>query len=122
MKINKDSGQIEIISPFGRVYLYTHNDAKSLLTIVHNTLSLKVRWDDPDYLSRMLFCEMIPEQFWSSNSGYGIGTQLYADVELLVSLDTVNQKITLSSGSHEFSNFSMSFEEFIVDFLKDAKL
>lgn len=122
MKINKDSGQIEIISPFGRVYLYTHNDAKSLLTIVHNTLSLKVRWDDPDYLSRMLFCEMIPEQFWSSNSGYGIGTQLYADVELLVSLDTVNQKITLSSGSHEFSNFSMSFEEFVVDFLKDAKL
>ena len=122
MKINKDSGQIEIISPFGRVYLYTHNDAKSLLTIVHNTLSLKVRWDDPDYLSRMLFCEMIPEQFWSSNSGYGIGTQVYADVELLVSLDTVNQKITLSSGSHEFSNFSMSFEEFVVDFLKDAKL
>ena len=122
MKINKDSGQIEIISPFGRVYLYTHNDAKSLLTIVHNTLSLKVRWDDPDYLSRMLFCEMIPEQFWSSNSGYGIGTQLYADVELLVSLDTVNQKITLRSGSHEFSNFSMSFEEFVVDFLKDAKL
>ena len=122
MKINKDSGQIEIISPYGRVYLYTHNDAKGLLTIVHNTLSLKVRWDDPDYLSRMLFCEMIPEQFWSSNSGYGIGTQLYADVELLVSLDTVNQKITLSSGSHEFSNFSMSFEEFIVDFLKDAKL
>lgn len=122
MRINKDSGQIEIISPFGRVYLYTHNDAKSLLTIVHNTLSLKVRWDDPDYLSRMLFCEMIPEQFWSSNSGYGIGTQLYADVELLVSLDTVNQKITLSSGSHEFSNFSMSFEEFVVDFLKDAKL
>lgn len=122
MRINKDSGQIEIISPFGRVYLYTHNDVKSLLTIVHNTLSLKVRWDDPDYLSRMLFCEMIPEQFWSSNSGYGIGTQLYADVELLVSLDTVNQKITLSSGSHEFSNFSMSFEEFVVDFLKDAKL
>lgn len=122
MRINKDSGQIEIISPFGRVYLYTHNDVKSLLTIVHNTLSLKVRWDDPDYLSRMLFCEMIPEQFWSSDSGYGIGTQLYADVELLVSLDTVNQKITLSSGSHEFSNFSMSFEEFVVDFLKDAKL
>jgi hypothetical protein len=122
MKINKDSGQIEIISPYGRVYLYTHNDAKSLLTIVHNTLSLKVRWDDPDYLSRMLFCEMIPEQFWSSNTGYGIGTQLYADVELLVSLNTAAQKITLSSGSHEFSNFSMGFEEFIVDFLKDAKL
>ena len=122
MKINKDSGQIEIISPYGRVYLYTHNDAKSLLTIVHNTLSLKVRWDDPDYLSRMLFCEMIPEQFWSSNTGYGIGTQLYADVELLLSLNTVSQKITLSSGSHDFSNFSMGFEEFIVDFLKDAKL
>lgn len=122
MKINKDSGQIEIISPFGRVYLYTHSDAKSLLTIVHNTLSLKVRWDDPDYLSRMLFCEMIPEKFWHSNTGYGIGTQLYADVELLISVDTVTQKITLSSGSHEFSNFSMSFEEFVLDFLKDAKL
>jgi hypothetical protein len=122
MDINRNSGQIEVISPYGRVYLYTHDTARNLLANVHNILSKESRWDDPDYLSRMLFCEMIPESFWSSDTGFGIGTQLYADVELLITLDTVNQKITVSSGLHEFDNFSMTFSEFIVDFLKGAKL
>lgn len=122
MDINRNSGQIEVVSPYGRVYLYTHDTAKNLLANVHNILSKESRWDDPDYLSRMLFCEMIPESFWGSDTGFGIGTQLYADVELLISLDTVNQKITVSSGLHEFDNFSMTFSEFIVDFLKGAKL
>lgn len=122
MEINRNSGQVEIISPYGRVYLYTHDTARNLLANVYNILSKERRWDDPDYLSRMIFCEMIPEQFWNSETGFGIGTQLYADVELLVSLDTVNQKITVSSGLHEFDNFSMTFKQFLVDFLKDAKL
>jgi hypothetical protein len=98
MKINPNSGQVEIISPFGRVYLYTHD------------------------LARMIFCEMIPEELWNSDTGFGIGTQLYVDTELLISLDIASQKITVSSGMHDFDNFSMSFENFIVDFLKDAKL
>ena len=122
MDINRNSGQIEVISPYGRVYLYTHDTARNLLANVHNILSKEIRWDDPDYLSRMLFCEMIPESFWDSDTGFGIGTQLYADVELLITLDTVNQKITVSSGLHQFDNFSMTFSEFIVDFLKGAKL
>lgn len=122
MEINPNSGQIEIISPYGRVYLYTHDDSKTLLTTTHDILSKRERWDDPDYLSRMLFCEMIPEEFWKSNSGYGIGTQLYADIDLLISLDTVNQKITISSGLHSYSNLIFTFEEFVEDFLKGAKL
>lgn len=122
MEINRNSGQVEVISLYGRVYLYTHDTARNLLANVYNILSKERRWDDPDYLSRMIFCEMIPEAFWNKETGFGIGTQLYADVELLVSLDTVNQKITVSSGLHEFDNFSMTFKEFLVDFLKDAKL
>lgn len=122
MEINRNSGQVEVISPYGRVYLYTHDTARNLLANVYNILSKERRWDDPDYLSRMIFCEMIPEALWNTETGFGIGTQLYADVELLVSLDIVNQKITVSSGLHEFDNFSMTFKEFLVDFLKDAKL
>ncbi len=122
MNINPNSGQVEIISPFGRVYLYTHDTARNLLSNVYNVLIEEKRWDDPDYLARMIFCEMIPQEFWNSDSGFGIGTQLYVDTELLISLDTVAQKITVSSGMHEFENFNMSFKEFIVDFLKDAKL
>ena len=122
MEINRNSGQVEVISPYGRVYLYTHDTARNLLSNVYNVLAREKRWDDPDYLARMIFCEMIPEAFWNTETGFGIGTQLYADVELLISLDVLNQKITVSSGLHEFDNFSMSFSEFLVDFLKDAKL
>ena len=123
MKINPNSGQVEIISPFvGRVYLYTHDTSRSLLSNVYNVLIAEKRWDDPDYLARMIFCEMIPEELWNSDTGFGIGTQLYVDTELLISLDIASQKITVSSGMHDFDNFSMSFKNFIVDFLKDAKL
>lgn len=122
MKINPNSGQVEIISPFGRVYLYTHDTSRNLLSNVYNVLIKEKRWDDPDYLARIIFCEMIPQEFWDSDSGFGIGTQLYVDTELLISLDVTSQKITVSSGMHEFENFNMSFKEFIVDFLKDAKL
>ena len=70
MKVVEDSGQIEVISPFGRVYLYTHEQADVLVQQVHDVLSQKTRWDDPDYLSRMLFCNMIPKENWHGEKGY----------------------------------------------------
>lgn len=122
MQINSDSGQIEIISPYGRIYLYSHDRARNLLANVHNVLSKEIRWDDPDYLSRMIFCEIVPEEYWYNDEGFGIGTQLYADTEILISLDTVKETITVSSALHEFENFKMTIREFVVDFLKNAKL
>jgi hypothetical protein len=124
MEINYNTGQIEIIGPYGRVYLYSHNTANELVNVVDEVLSRKVRWDDPDYLARMLFCKMIPKDKWNDELGFGIGTQLYTDVNMLLSLDTVHQKIKISSAFETYivHSVSMSFEDFINNYASNAEL
>lgn len=124
MEINNNTGQIEIIGPYGRVYLYSHNTANELVNVVDEVLSRKVRWDDPDYLARMLFCKMIPKDKWNDELGFGIGTQLYTDVNMLLSLDTVHQTIKISSSFETYivHSVSMSFEDFINNYASNAEL
>lgn len=122
MHINVDSGQVEVISPDGRVYLYTHHSASSLVRDVFNALSERKRWDDADYLTKMVFCRMIPMECWMDETGYGIGTQLYADVNLLITLDTVKQIITIQSAIDKHYKYCLSFEEFVTSYLEQANI
>jgi hypothetical protein len=119
--ININSGQVEIISPFGRVYLYTSKTAKTLVSTVYDTLSLNKRWDDPDYLSRLIFCRMVPMESWESDTGFGIGTQLYVDTNLLISIDTVKQSIAISSFGSGVDDVKMSIEDFVKNFYNNAQ-
>lgn len=121
MDINKHSGQVEIISEFGRVYLYTHSHSHKLINDVYTALAARVRWDDPDYLSKIVFCHMIPMECWHDEVGYGIGTLLYADVDLLVSLDVPKQIITITSALDKEFRYRKSFEEFISGYFKQAE-
>lgn len=122
MNINKDSGQVEIVGPYGRVYLYTHSGAGSLVNDIHNVLSMRQRWDDPDYLAKMVFCKMVPVECWNTDLGFGIGTQLYADVNLLITLDTINQKILLQSATDKHYKLQNSFKDFVINFLSRANI
>jgi hypothetical protein len=121
MKIVENSGQIEIISPYGRIYLYTHENSKELVQQVHDILSKNIRWDDPDYLSRMLFCKMIPKEFWDDEKGFGIGTEQYVDINILVSLDTTKSTIGIYSVL-EKEHYNATFEEFVNNYPKNASL
>ncbi len=124
MEISYNTGQIEITGPYGRVYLYTHNTASDLINIVSDVLSRQVRWDDPDYLARMIFCRMVPKDKWNDELGFGIGTQLYKDVNMLISLDTVHQSINISSAFdiNITRGLSMSFMDFINKYADSAEL
>jgi len=124
MEIDQESGQIEIIGPYGRVYLYTHTNSKDLINVMYQVLIRKVRWDDPDYLARMIFCEMIPKDKWNDEHGYGIGTQLYKNSNVLISIDTVHQSIRMSSFNDEqlMIGKTATFSHFIKNFADDADL
>lgn len=120
----ENTGQIEIIGPYGRVYLYTHNNADDLINVVSDVLSKQVRWDDPDYLARMLFCRMIPKDKWDNELGFGIGTQMYVNVNMFISLDTVHQSIKISS-NYDLTitrSISISFSDFITKYADNAEL
>jgi hypothetical protein len=124
MEINFNTGQIEIVGPYGRVYLYSHNTANELVSVVSDVLSRQVRWDDPDYLSRMLFCRLIPKNKWDDELGFGIGTQLYRDVNMLITLDTVHQTIKISSAFETYitNSITMSFDDFLNKYADSAEL
>jgi len=124
MEINFNTGQIEVVGPYGRVYLYSHNTANELVSVVSDVLSRKVRWDDPDYLSRMIFCRMVPKNKWDNELGFGIGTQLYRDVNMLISLDTVHQTIRISSAFETYitNSITMSFDDFLNKYADSAEL
>lgn len=122
MDINKQSGQVEIISPYGRVYLYTHATADHLVADVYAALAARQRWDDADYLAKMVFCRMTPLECWQSDGGFGIGTQLYADVNLLITLDTVRQTISIQSALDKQNKYVMTFDEFVKTYISTADI
>ena len=75
------------------IYLYQHYDGYELYKIVNNAISRKTRWDDPEYLARIIFSEMIKDHI-DDTTGYGIGTDQHCDIDYLVEVDIDNQRVT----------------------------
>lgn len=122
MEMNEHSGQVEVVSPYGRIYLYTHDHAARLTNDVYSALVARLRWDDADYLSKMIFCHMVPIECWQNDKGYGIGTQMYADINLLITVDTVKQEVTITSAKDKWFRYQGSFQEFIDKYTSTAQL
>lgn len=122
MEINFDSAQVEVISPFGRIYLYTHDHAARITNDVYSALVAGKRWDDADYLAKIIFCHMVPIECWQDDKGYGIGTQMYADINLLVTVDTTNQQITITSAKDKAFRYEGSFQAFVDEYTSTAQL
>jgi hypothetical protein len=119
IKIIRNSGQVEIISPHGLSYLYTENAASIMLLAVHNAMSKRKYWDDADRLASLIFHEMISD---ANPEEFGIGSSYILDVNLFVSVDTVKQKISFDSYSDINDKFNMTFDEFLHNFFRSAKL
>lgn len=66
-----------------KVYLYSHWGGTSVYFAVQAALSLNERWDDPEYLARMIFCRMVEADLIGA-TGFGIGTQAHGDIEHLI--------------------------------------
>ena len=102
-----DRGQVYIKDE--GVYLYTHWNASELVETVRKALAKRWRWDDPSYLARIIFDEMIgPKQ--GSETGFGISTTKAGDAWLLIEIDCKNQTVTIKDYTQ---NKSIAFEEFI---------
>jgi len=100
-----DRGQV-LIEDIG-VYLYTHWDANRLIEAVKRAITKKQRWDDPEYLARIIFCEMVKENI-NGSTGYGIGTIQHGDAWRLIKVNCAEQKITI-----EDIQYKDNFENFI---------
>lgn len=120
-KINMKSAQVQVVGEHGSVYLYTHDNASTLVSVVHEVLSRKQRWDDADYLTRIIFCAMIPYDKWSDDKGFGIGTQYLIDTNLLIVINVVTKHISISSYGSGVDNVTMEMEDFVQNFYRRAE-
>jgi len=76
------------------VYLYQHMDGYNLAEEVQIALKKKERWDDPEYLTRIIFATMLKENNAVDGTlSYGIGTEEHGDIEYLVNVNTLSQRI-----------------------------
>jgi hypothetical protein len=115
-----DRGQVKIISEGSPdLYLYTHWTAYRLHKTVADALNRgRGRWNDNEYLSRIIFSEMIKDEVLEE-TGYGIGFELHGDVHKLV---VVN--ITMGTAGimdNDYTSWSWTqelipFEDFINEY------
>jgi hypothetical protein len=92
----------------GKIYFYTHWDGRNLPNTLQKALRRgEDRWNDEQYLARIIFCEMIQDDVLS-NTGYGISTYEGDNQRSLLIVDIKKQEV--QCGEH-----SWPFKEFIKD-------
>jgi hypothetical protein len=62
------------------IVLYTHWTGDQVEYVVKQTLSRVTRWDDPGYLTRMLFCELVGIGDWDGSMGFAIQLHIPDDL------------------------------------------
>lgn len=92
-------GNIKVTSEHGSVYLYAHWKGSNLPTIVQTAMrsqSARGRWDDEQYLARILFCHLLPKDDWEGETGYGIGTVIGDGDDKVVEVDVGKQRVLVT--------------------------
>jgi hypothetical protein len=100
-------------NPKNGMYFYTHWGGNTLLNDLHDALIRgKDRWSDDQYLPRIIFCQMVQDD-WESTTGYGLSTRIGDNGHPILVVDTENQMVGITKeGNEPTCHFSMSFEEF----------
>lgn len=118
-----DRGQVHILDQYRKskgVWLYTHWGATDLVKDVHRALSKRCRWDDDEYLARIIFDEMIPVKYRGTETGWGIGASgPHGDEWRIVEIDCENQKVTVIKYPSSKIEWQGTFEKFIAVDPKD---
>ena len=87
------------------VYLYTHSGGYRLAADVRRALARRIRWDDAEYLTRIIFDSM-SEGDHGGELGYGIGTVEHCDLNNpLITINTKNQTVRVGDSFYTFEEF-----------------
>jgi hypothetical protein len=80
-----------------RVFLYTHWQGSSLpLTLQAALKRGQGRWDDPAYLARIIFCEMVAGQE-KETTGFGISASICDNEWPLLIVNVDDQQVRLAN-------------------------
>jgi hypothetical protein len=104
--------------PLG-VYLYAHWGGEALPLLLQGVLSRGLRWDDPSYLARLIFCEMVRGDE-RGEDGYGISASLGDNEHSITVVDCGKQRVSFCSenvfvaeGIEPAAIVSWTFDEYV---------
>lgn len=87
------------------VHFYTHWRGSALPQTLHAALAKRWRWDDPAYLARIVFCEMV-RGYEGSETGYGIGLGILDNEHPIVTVDTKERRVEVEGfGSWTYDEY-----------------
>jgi hypothetical protein len=75
-----------------RVFFYSHWGGSDLPVVLQRALRRKQRWDDPPYLARIVFCEMV-KGHEDKETGYVISPKICDNSDPILVVDTENKTI-----------------------------
>ena len=113
-----DRGQVLVKDRGHRIFLYTHWGAHRLVQDVQRALAKKWRWNDAEYLTRIIFDKMKGDDI-DCPTGYGIGNRQHGDIWRLVVVDCRRQTVvvrreTVINGKWVWNTeWKGSFDDFI---------
>ncbi len=90
-------GNIVVQSRGERVFLYTHWSGSRIREVVQKALARKQRWDDPPYLTRIMF-DTLTEDAHGEDSGYGIWPSLGDNGHPIITVDVDEQRVLVGRG------------------------
>jgi hypothetical protein len=104
-----DRGQVRIVSEGSPdLYFYTHREASNLPEIVASALERgRSRWNDPEYLSRIIFSEMIKDSVMDL-TGFGICGSQHDDVWIVVEVYYDHKTVCVRTINYEEVDFDSS--------------
>ena len=103
------------------VFLYTHWGGSQLAGTLKDALSRRQRWDDSQYLARIIFDEMKGDDVEGEN-GYGISARMFDNSHFILVVDCQQGEVHVADPEHLTQGketpvvqylASMKFEDYI---------
>lgn len=112
-----DRGQVKLIFGVRSIYFYSQSGGGSLLADVQRAIAKRLRWDDSEYLARIIF-DTITEGEHDTETGFGIGLTPHIDIENpFVCVDLQNQEVWEENAPYVRGGLTieepLTFEEFV---------
>jgi len=94
------------------IFLYSHWGGEGLVTVLHRVLSRRDRWNDPAYLTRMIFSAMVKDDI-DGSTGFGIGIDRPDNSYPYIVVDVPNQEVRREAENGRAVIVRASFDEFV---------
>ena len=109
-----DRGNIVVKDGKSVIWLYTHWDGFTIEDVLRAALKRRVRWDDPSYLTRIIFCEMVKDDP-AGTTGYGISTGPQDNNNPVLVVNIKRERVELFAGDDIKGDPDqwLNFEEFL---------